>query len=95
MEFEHINQPDYDRERDGTTKELLIKLRREHPQTYCPEGTTNRYNLKVARLSYNEGYKQALRDWGKKLSSSEYIGCVDSSVGEIIEDIDKIDKENV
>jgi hypothetical protein len=88
MEFKHLNQPDFDRERDGIVKELLIKLRREHPQTYCPEGTSYRYSLEVARLSYNEGYKQALRDWYAGFSM-----WAAPSVDEIIEEVDKIDKE--
>jgi hypothetical protein len=93
MEFKHLNQPDFDRERDGRFKELLIKLMREHPQTYCPEGTLYRYNLKVARLSYNEGYKQALRDWSIWKDGGQHIGCMQHDIKEIIADVDNIDKE--
>jgi hypothetical protein len=89
MEFEYLNQPDFDRERDETVKELIIKLRREQPQVYCPEGTLYRFNLKVAQRSYNEGYKQAVRDLKSQrppLDGGDY--------DELIDEIDEVDKED-
>lgn len=74
MEFKHLNQPDYDRERDGAVQKIM---RNPH-----------RHDWSVARVAceaYNEGYKQALRDWYGALSSS--------TAGEIIAEVDKIDKE--
>lgn len=94
MEFKILNQPDFDRERDGIVKDLLIKAMREHPQTYCPEGTAYRYNLKVARRSYNEGYKQALRDWSLWKDGVQQIGCMQHDIKVIMSEVDLIDGES-
>ena len=91
MEFKHLNQPDFDREREGVVKELLIKLRREHPQTYCPEGASYRYSLEVARLSYNEGFKACLEFIQKEYWNPD---IPDTIFEGLLEEVDKIDKEN-
>lgn len=83
--FKHINQPDFDRERDGA----IIEIKKDmvlHGNTALPSFT------ETARRAYNEGYKQAVRDWGARWTTDQYRGCVESSVKEIIEEVDKIDK---
>jgi hypothetical protein len=82
MEFKHLNQPDFDRERDGALNKPMAEL--------LKEGLVG-YPLTVGkgmRYAYNEGYKQALRD-----SKSQRPPLDGSDYDELIAEVDKIDKE--
>ena len=81
MEFQHINQPDFDRERDGAVNDILKKI-----TSHSPNGSLT----KAAREGYNEGYKQALRDWSIWKDGSQLIGCMQYSIKDLIEDINQI-----
>ena len=81
MEFEHLNQPDFDRERDGAFDEIM-ENEPMHVPTY------------VLRRAYNEGYKQCLRDWSLWKDGVQHIGCMQRDIKEIIAEVDKIDGEN-
>jgi hypothetical protein len=91
MEFEHLNQPDFDRERDGTVEDIVSDVLLGIP-TSATTYSTNK-GRKIARRAYNEGYKQALRDWSIWKDGVQHIGCMQHDIKEIIEEVDKIDGE--
>lgn len=86
MEFKHLSQPDFERERDGAVRKANEEIW-EHTKGGLPPINT------IARKTYNEGYKQALRDWSIWKDGSQRIGCMQHDIKEIIADVDKIDKE--
>jgi len=91
MEFEHLNQPDFDRERDGAVEDIVSDVLLGIP-TSATTYSTNK-GRKIARKAYNEGYKQCLRDWSLWKDGVQHIGCMQRDIKEIIAEVDKIDGE--
>lgn len=81
MEFKQLNKSDFDRVRDEAVDDILKKI-----AVHSPNGSL----IKATRLGYNEGYKQALRDWSIWKDGSQLIGCMQLSIKDIIENIDQI-----
>ena len=81
-EFKNLDQPDFDRERDGALSNILIDI----VTASTPTGSL----MKTARRSYNEGFKACLRF----IESKYYNPDIPEEVFEAIaEEVDKIDKE--
>lgn len=79
MDFKHLNQPNFDRERDGAISEIQKDL--WNKALAAVELPTS---ISTSRRAYNEGYKQAVRDLKTQrppLDGSDY--------DELIEEIDK------
>lgn len=79
MEFKHLSQDDFKQERAEAVEEILDK------DWWRDESESTKV---VCRRSYNEGFKQALRKLKYQrppLDGSDY--------DELIEEVDKIDKE--
>jgi hypothetical protein len=83
MEFKHLNQPDFDRERDGATSKIIDTMFHDKWWAFPPPSVAD-----FARRVYNEGYKQALRDWSIWKDGVQHIGCMQRSIKEIIEEVD-------
>jgi len=87
MEFKHLSQPDFDRERDGAIEEILG---REWWREAFPS------MIDFAKQTYNEGYKQALKDWAAYFANGGHRAAnigFGTLLKEIKEEVDKIDKE--
>lgn len=85
MELKHISPPEFGRERGEVIKSILRRA--------WETSVSDNVHWSGLQRAYNEGYKQALRDWYYGFNSKEWVGCVRPSVEEIIEEVDKIDKE--
>jgi beta-galactosidase GanA len=81
MEFKHLNQPEFDKEREKAVEEILDK------DWWRDESESTKV---VCRRSYNEGAKYILRFIQKEYYNPD---IPDSVFEELIAEVDKIDKE--